>query len=74
MDESLQGMRRIEELEIQLAFQEDLLQTLNDAVVRLQQLADLQQAQLRLLYQRLPEKNPDDVGVFDPSHEIPPHY
>lgn len=74
MDESLNWTRRIEELEIQLAFQEDLLQTLNDAVARLQQALDLQQAQLRLLYQKLPERNPDDAGAFDPSNEVPPHY
>lgn len=66
--------QRIEELEIQVAFQEDLLQSLNDTIVRLQQTLDLQQAQLRLLYQRLPDKNEHQNELFDPANEIPPHY
>ena len=44
---------RITELEIRLALQDELLQSLNDTVAELRQTADLQQAQLRLLYQRL---------------------
>ncbi|MDF7675314.1 SlyX family protein [Neisseriaceae bacterium ESL0693] len=66
--------KRIEELEIQAVFQEELLQSLSDTVARLQQTLDLQQAQLRLLYQRLPDKNEQQGELFDPANEIPPHY
>ena len=63
------------ELEIQVALQNDLLDNLSDTVARLQQTLDLQQAQLKLLYGRLQEK--DDGGLnlpFNPAAEIPPHY
>lgn len=63
------------ELEIQVALQNDLLDNLSDTVARLQQTLDLQQAQLKLLYGRLQEK--DDGGSnppFNPAAEIPPHY
>lgn len=66
---------RLAELEIQVALQNDLLDSLNNTVARLQQSLDLQQAQLRLLYGRLQEK--DGVGAnqpFNPAAEIPPHY
>ena len=66
---------RVAELEIQVALQNDLLDNLNDTVFRLQQMLDLQQAQLKLLYGRLQEK--DDGGSnppFNPAAEIPPHY
>ena len=63
------------ELEIQVALQNDLLDNLSDTVAHLQQTLDLQQAQLKLLYGRLQEK--DDGGSnlpFNPAAEIPPHY
>ena len=66
--------QRIIELEIQVALQEELLQGLSDTVARLQQTLDLQQAQLRLLYQRLPEKNADTDVSVSAADESPPHY
>lgn len=66
---------RVTELEIQTALQEDLIASLNDTIAKMQQTLDLQQGQLRLLYQRMQEKNSGDSGepysLFD---EIPPHY
>ena len=55
---------RLAELEIQVALQNDLLDSLNDTIARLQQVLDLQQAQLRLLYGRLQEK--DGGGANQP--------
>ena len=72
--EQKQMEQRIIELEIQAALQEELLQGLSDTVARLQQTLDLQQAQLRLLYQRLPEKNADTDVSASAANEIPPHY
>ena len=66
---------RLAELEIQVALQNDLLDSLNDTVARLQQALDLHQAQLRLLYGRLQEKDGSGSNqTFNPAAEIPPHY
>ncbi len=66
--------QRVTELEIQLALQNDLLDSLNQTAVRLQQAVDLQQAQLRVLYNRLQDKSQEDGSRFDAAAEIPPHY
>ncbi|TDR82969.1 SlyX family protein [Paludibacterium purpuratum] len=64
---------RLTELEVKLAFQDDMLDTLNLTVTRQQQQIDLLQQQLRLLYQQMRSHDPgqDQAG---PQHEIPPHY
>ncbi|HWV18699.1 MAG TPA: SlyX family protein [Rhodocyclaceae bacterium] len=64
--------RRIEELEIKLAYSEDLLDTLNTTVFRQQQQIDLLQEQLRMLRQQFNDSMPGEPrGLRD---EIPPHY
>lgn len=65
---------RIEELEIESALQAETIQSLSDTIARIQQTLDLQQAQLRLLYQRLPDKIENGNEPFNPTNEIPPHY
>jgi SlyX protein len=62
---------RLTELESKLAFAEDLLDTLNQTVVRQQGQIDSLQQQLRLLHQRLQDVLPNDDN---PRDEIPPHY
>lgn len=64
---------RLTELETKLAFAEDLLETLNQTVIRQQGQIDLMQQQLRLLHQRLQAILPDD-DARNPRDEIPPHY
>jgi len=64
---------RLTELETKLAFAEDLLETLNQTVIRQQGQIDLMQQQLRLLHQRLQETATDD-DARNPREEIPPHY
>jgi SlyX protein len=64
---------RLTELETKLAFAEDLLETLNQTVIRQQGQIDLMQNQLRLLHQRLQAVLPDD-DARNPRDEIPPHY
>lgn len=61
------------ELEIKLAFQEDLLETLNLAVARQQQQLDLLQEQFRALYQQV-HTAASTAAESNPQHEIPPHY
>ena len=63
---------RLTELETKLAFAEDLLEALNQTVVRQQGQIDALQQQLRLLHQRLKEALPDEART--PRDEIPPHY
>ena len=64
---------RLTDLEIKVAFQEDLIETLNLTVARQQQQLDLLQAQFRALYQQVRAAAP--MGAeSQPQHEIPPHY
>ena len=63
---------RLTELETKLAFAEDLLETLNQTVIRPQGQLALMQQQLRLLHQRLQDTLPDEART--PRDEIPPHY
>ena len=63
---------RLNELEAKLAFAEDLIDTLNQAVIRQQGQLDLMQQQLCLLHQRLQESQPDETRT--PLDEMPPHY
>ena len=67
---------RLAELEVKLAFQDDLLDALNSTVARQQQQLDLLQQQLRLLYQQLRASQPDDSGgeAHSLRDDIPPHY
>ncbi|SCU76561.1 Protein SlyX homolog [Cupriavidus necator] len=64
---------RINELEIKLAFQEDLLDTLNSTVARQQQQIDLLQEQFRALYQQV-RSAATPAAEAAPRQEIPPHY
>ena len=63
---------RLTELETKLTFAEDLLETLNQTVIRQQGQLDSMQQQLRLLHQRLQDALPDEART--PRDEIPPHY
>jgi SlyX protein len=63
---------RIAELEIKLAYSEDLLDTLNTTVFRQQQQIDLLQEQLRVLRQQFNDSMPTEQGSL--RDEVPPHY
>ncbi len=66
---------RLDELESRLAFQEDLIESLNETVVR----QDRDIARLQLKVKTLAEKL-EDLGEAAampgaaPGHEVPPHY
>ena len=66
---------RIIELEIRLALQDELLGSLNDTVAKMQNTLDLQQAQLRLLYNKIKQQS-ESVGdkPYSLADEVPPHY
>lgn len=64
--------QRLTELESKLAFAEDLVETLNQTVIRQQRQLDSLQEQLRLLHQQLRDSQPDEPSTL--RDEIPPHY
>jgi SlyX protein len=63
---------RLAEIEAKLAFAEDLIDTLNQAVARQQTQIDSLQAQLRVVYQQMQAITPQDAR--SPREELPPHY
>ena len=64
---------RITELETKLAFAEDLLDTLNLAIIRQQRQIDNLQEQFRLLHQQVRDSQAD-AEPTTLREEIPPHY
>jgi SlyX protein len=64
--------QRLTDLEIKLSFQEDLLDQLNQVVVRQQQEMDLLMRQVRQLRQQMPEGGGQTFSRA--SEELPPHY
>ncbi|MRN37803.1 hypothetical protein CRG49_009020 [Neisseria sp. N95_16] len=66
---------RIIELEIQTALQDDLIASLSDTIAKMQQTLDLQQAQMRVLYQKMQDKGTNgEREEYSLRDEIPPHY
>lgn len=67
---------RLIELEIKTAWQDELLTELNRQIAQMRDLIDLQQAQLRFLYQRMQQTGSlsDVEKGYNPIDEIPPHY
>lgn len=65
---------RLNELEAKMVFAEDLIETLNQTVIRQQGQIDLLQQQLRLLHQQLQDSLPDADDARTLRDEIPPHY
>ncbi|MGJ0486858.1 MAG: SlyX family protein [Methylomicrobium sp.] len=66
---------RIIELEIKVAYQEDLLQSLNQVVSHQQQQIDRLEGVCRLLNERMQNLLTDTGNnTGEMVHEIPPHY
>lgn len=67
---------RVTELEIRAAFLDDVLEQLQQALIRQDRLLRDQQDQLRLLYQQLQQVRggEGDIEPFDPASNVPPHY
>ena len=63
---------RLNELEAKLAFAEDLIEILNQTVIRQQGQLDLLQQQIRLLHKQLQDTLPDNAHTL--QDETPPHY
>ena len=63
---------RITELEVKLAFAEDLLETLNQTVFRQQEQIDRLQLEFRAMRQQMLQAQPAEQRSL--RDEIPPHY
>ena len=63
---------RITELEVKLAFAEDLLEALNQTVFRQQEQIDRLQQELRSMRQQMLQAQPAEQRSL--RDEIPPHY
>ena len=72
MEEANPMERRLTELEIKASFNEDLLDQLNQVIVRQQQEIDLLLREVRQLKQHLPDGN--SATQQQPGDELPPHY
>ncbi|MES2948623.1 MAG: SlyX family protein [Pseudomonadota bacterium] len=65
--------QRLTDLEIKASFTEDLLDQLNQVIVRQQQDLDLLLREVRQLRQQMPEEGAG-TGLSRASEELPPHY
>jgi len=65
----------IEDLQVRIAFLDDLVEQLNDQVVQQSlELADLKK-QMQLIYQRIESADlSEGIAAFDPMTNRPPHY
>lgn len=62
--------KRLQELEIKLAYQDDLVETLNQVVIDLRgEIATLGRS-VQTIHQQVSESLPEDA----PAHDPPPHY
>lgn len=69
----MDNQAKMDDLQIKLAFQDDLLETLNQVVVGQQQQIDLLQQQVKLLYQQIRSLQPSNIA--DVAEDVPPpHY
>jgi SlyX protein len=65
---------QLEEVQTQLAYQEDAVRELNDALSLQQQEILLLRRQIQLLKQRQDEQGTGSHGAAAPADEKPPHY
>lgn len=65
----------IEDLQVRIAFLDDLVEQLNDQVVQQSlEIADLKK-QMQLIYQRIESADlSEGIAAFDPMTNRPPHY
>ncbi|AUX85392.1 SlyX family protein [Acinetobacter tandoii] len=65
----------IEDLQVRIAFLDDLVEQLNEQVIRQNaEIADLKK-QMQLLYQRVESADlSEGIEAFDPLSNRPPHY
>ncbi len=72
MENSHLTEQRLTDLEIKASFSEDLLDQLNQVIIRQQQQIDVLILELRLLRQQIPESGA--AVLSRAGDELPPHY
>jgi SlyX protein len=72
MDEIKDTEQRLVDLEVKVGFAEDLLEQLNQALFRQQQLLDTLTREVAHLRRRIPDG--DEGGARAPDELPPPHY
>lgn len=65
---------RVEELESRQAFQDDLIESLNEVVARQDKEIVLLTKRLQELMERLNDLDSATTGGTPEGHEVPPHY
>ncbi len=65
---------RLTDLETKVAFQDDLLESLNRIVAEQQQQIDMLQQQVQMLYDQLRLLAPSNIAQGEAADERPPHY
>jgi SlyX protein len=65
---------RLTDLETKVAFQDDLLESLNRIVAEQQQQIDMLQQQVQMLYDQLRSLAPSNIAQGATEDERPPHY
>ncbi len=75
LDDQTSFSAPIEDLQVRIAFLDDLVEQLNDQVVQQSlEIADLKK-QMQLLYQRVESADlSEGIAAFDPMTNRPPHY
>ncbi|MEJ2383181.1 MAG: SlyX family protein [Xanthomonadales bacterium] len=68
------GSERLDDLEARLAFQDDLIERLNDVVARQDREIVALGQRLRALEKRLADLDETAVAGSAGGHEVPPHY
>ena len=66
--------QQLEEVQTQMAYQEDTVRLLNDALAQQQQEILLLRRQIQLVKQRQDEQGADPGAAAAPMDEKPPHY
>ena len=75
LDDQASFSAPIEDLQVRIAFLDDLVEQLNDQVaLQSVEIADLKK-QMQFLYQRVESSDlSEGIAVFDPLTNRPPHY
>ena len=73
--EHIEALRQqLDEVQIQMAYQEDMVRMLNEALSQQQQEILLLRRQVQLLKQRQDEHSASPEDAVAPAQEKPPHY
>ena len=75
LDDQASFSAPIEDLQVRIAFLDDLVEQLNEQlVIQGLEIADLKK-QMQILYQRVESSDlSDGIATFDPMTDRPPHY